>query len=363
MKYVSEFRQGALVAGLVGAIRDASRPVRIMEVCGGHTHAICKYGLATLLPPEVQLIHGPGCPVCIVPAATLNRAVALADSPATTVACFGDIMRVPGHRGTLLSRSRNVGKVRMVYSPMEALEFALASPDRQVVFLAIGFETTAPSTSMILRRARAMDVPNFTVLSAHYLVPPALRALMSEPHTRVDAFIAPGHVSAIIGLRAYEFLATEHRCPVVVSGFEALDILHAVLMILQQLQRGVAEVDNQYRRAVCDAGNETAQAAMAETFSVTDAEWRGLGLIHRSGLALAPEYAHWDASVRYPADSQERVEKNMPGCRCGDVLRGVIHPRECASFATACTPEDPRGPCMVSTEGTCAAYYRYGTSE
>jgi len=362
VKYVSEFRQGALAAGLVEAIRSVSRPVRIMEVCGGHTHAICKHGLATLLPREVQLVHGPGCPVCIVPATTLSRAVALADRPETTVACFGDIMRVPSRRGTLLSRSRAAGKVRMVYSPMEALDFARATPNRQIIFLAIGFETTAPSTAMVLRRACAMGIANFSVLSAHYLVPPALSALMDEPDTRVDAFIAPGHVSVIIGLHAYEFLATKHHCPVVVSGFEPLDILHAVLMILQQFQRGEAAVDNAYRRAVCESGNETAQTAIAEMFTVTDAEWRGLGIIRASGLAVAPGFGGWDASVRYPMDAEEEPEESVPGCRCGDVLRGTLHPRQCALFSTVCTPEDPRGPCMVSTEGTCAAYYRYGGS-
>ncbi|MCU0613094.1 MAG: hydrogenase formation protein HypD [Candidatus Eisenbacteria bacterium] len=357
MRYLAEFRQGGLVPGLVDAIARLARPIRIMEVCGGHTHAICRYGLAALLPPEVHLVHGPGCPVCIVPTATVANAVALTDRPEVVVACFGDIMRVPSPRGTLLSRARGTGRVHMVYSPLEALDLARVSPDRQVVFLAIGFETTAPSTAMVLRRAWKDAVSNFTVMSAHYLVPPALRALMRHPATRVDAFIAPGHVSAVIGLRAYDFLCADHGCPVVVSGFEPLDILHSVLMILEQFQRGEATVGNQYRRAVRYSGNETAMAAVSEVFAVADADWRGLGRIAASGLMPAPDYGAWDAAQRYPApqsDAEDSAE-----CRCGDVLRGIISPADCALFAAACTPENPFGPCMVSTEGTCAAYYRY----
>ncbi|MBN1423058.1 hydrogenase formation protein HypD [Candidatus Fermentibacteria bacterium] len=359
MKYLTEFRQASLRDGLVQAISAVARPVRIMEVCGGHTHAICKYGLASLLPPEVRLIHGPGCPVCIVPPGTVAHAVELAQRPGTIVACFGDIMRVPSPRGTLLSLARRDGRVRMVYSAMDALNLARENPGIHVVFLAIGFETTAPSTAVVLRRTRTQAIPNFSVLSAHYLVPPALRALMADPATQVDAFIAPGHVSTIIGLDAYRFLADEKGCPVVATGFEPLDILHAVLMILTQLDRNETAVENQYRRAVRVGGNPAARDAMAEVFTPFDAEWRGLGVIAQSGLAVAQAYAQWDAVALYGAvESNETTDG--AGCRCGDVLRGIISPDACGLFAVRCTPDNPCGPCMVSTEGACAAYYRYG---
>lgn len=360
MQYLSEFRQPSSVEGLVAAIRHVRRPARIMEVCGGHTHAICTHGLAALLPPEVQLVHGPGCPVCIVPPHAIAAAAVLADRPGVTVACFGDIMRVPSPRGTLLSRARGSGSVRMVYSPLDALALAQSAPDRLSVFMAIGFETTAPLTAIALRRASQSGVENFAVLSAHYRVPPVLRALMGDPSTRVDAFIAPGHVSAIIGLDAYRFLATDYGCPVVVAGFEPLDILLSVLMILEQLHRGEATVANQYRRAVSDRGNQTAQEVLDQTFVHSAGEWRGLGTIPESHLAIAPAFSPWDAAVRVPIPEDGGGEAIETGCRCGDVLRGTLHPRECGLFASTCTPDDPQGPCMVSAEGTCAAYFRYG---
>lgn len=359
MKYLTEFRQGSLREGLVHAIRSVARPARIMEVCGGHTHAICKYGLASLLPPEVRLVHGPGCPVCIVPSGTVAHAVALAERPDTIVACFGDIMRVQSPRGTLLSLARRQGRVHMVYSALDALDLARENPGTHVVFLAIGFETTAPSTAVVLRRAKAQAVSNFSVLSAHYLVPPALAALMEDPATQVDAFIAPGHVSTVIGLDAYRFLVEERGCPVVAAGFEPLDILQAVLMILQQLHRGEISVANQYRRAVRAEGNPVARDAMAEAFVPANAQWRGLGMIPLSGLALTPAYAQWDALILHGTTETENAD-NPTGCRCGDVLRGMISPNACGLFAVRCTPDDPCGPCMVSTEGACAAYYRYG---
>ncbi len=345
--------------GIIAAIQAASRPVTIMEVCGGHTHAICRFGLASLLPPEIRFVHGPGCPVCVIPPSTLSYALQLSDRGDVTVACFGDLMRVPTTRGTLLSRARGGNRVRMVYSATEALELAKASRERQVVFLAIGFETTAPSTAVVLLKAQREGIENFSVLSSHLLVPPALAALMEHPQTKVDAFIAPGHVTTVIGLDAYRFLCERWHCPVVVAGFEPLDIIHAVLMILEQMREGIATVGNQYRRAVRPQGNPLAREVMTRAFTVTEGVWRGLGTIPASGLAPRTELAPWDARVRFgPLEAD--ADEEQTGCRCGDVLRGLLSPTECGLFSIACTPENPVGPCMVSGEGACAAYYRYG---
>jgi hydrogenase expression/formation protein HypD len=358
MKYISEFRDESLVTGIIREIRELAVPMNIMEVCGGHTHVICRFGIRELLPPEIRLIHGPGCPVCVMPAESFEHAHALADIEDVVVCCFGDVMRVPTQSGTLLSKARESGSVRMVYSPLDAIKLAQENPEITVVFLAIGFETTAPSTAMAVKRVRNMGLRNFKVLSAHFTVPEALKALVDDPAVRVDGFIAPGHVTTIIGLNAYRFLADDYRRPVAVSGFEPLDLLQSILLILKQQHTGTPVVKNQYSRAVRSEGNTVALQAMNDVFEKTDTRWRGLGIIPGSGLKLNEDYAEYDASKQFDLASVS-ILPEPPGCRCGDVLKGLISPPECALFSDVCTPDSPIGPCMVSPEGACAAHYRY----
>lgn len=365
MKFVDEFRESSLARDLSRALaREAEaigRPVRIMEVCGGHTHAIFKFGLYELLPPSVEMIHGPGCPVCVTPRAKVEMAVRLAQQPQVILCTFGDMMRVPG-RTRSLAQARALGAdVRMVYSALDALEIARRHPDRTVVWFAIGFETTVPGTAVAVRRARAEHLRNFLLLCNQVTIAPALRAILEAPDVRVDAFIGPGHVSVIIGTEPYRFVAEQYRRPVVISGFEPLDILHSILQILRQIRSGRPEVAVQYRRAVRPEGNPLALAAMEEVFEPRDQEWRGLGLIPASGLALRPQYADMDAE-RVFADLLPPPLPDPRGCRCGEVLRGVATPLDCPLFGRACTPSYPMGACMVSAEGACAAYYRYGRS-
>ena len=362
MKYVDEYRSAGLARGLAAEIASLVRPgetVRIMEVCGGHTHAIYRHGLEDLLPPEVELVHGPGCPVCVIPMGRVDDAIALTEEEGVTLATFGDMLRVPGGRGSLLEAKARGADVRMVYSPLDALALAARKPGRRIVFFAIGFETTTPATAVTLLRARAEGTKNFAVFCNHVTIEPPLRAILETPGLRVDAFIGPGHVSTVIGTDAYRFIAEEYGRPVAVSAFEPVDLLQSIAMLLRQRAEGRCEVENQYTRVVRPGGNARALAAIAETMELRDDfEWRGLGTLPRSAMRLRPEFATWDAEALYTLPGV-RIE-DPKACRCGEVLTGQIKPWECGVFGTACTPERPLGTCMVSSEGACAAFYAYG---
>jgi len=362
MKYVDEFRDAALgraVAAEIVSLVEPGRHYKVMEVCGGHTHSIYKYGVDDLLPSNVELVHGPGCPVCVIPMGRVDDGIALAHTEGVIFTCFGDMMRVPGSRGTLLDAKAEGADVRMVYSPLDALRIAREHADRQVIFYAIGFETTAPSTALTLKRARAEGVTNFTCMCNHVTIVPPLRALLESPDLRLDGFVGPGHVSTIVGARPFEFIPADYAKPVVISGFEPLDILQSVAMILRQIRDGRCEVENQYTRVVPYEGNLRALQVMAEVFELRPHfEWRGLGFITHSGLRISEAYADLDAERRFGAPSVRVADPKA--CQCGEVLKGVIKPWECKVFGTACTPERPIGTCMVSSEGACAAYYNYG---
>jgi hydrogenase expression/formation protein HypD len=365
MKYVDEFRDPALIAAVAGEIRRTADPAvhyRIMEVCGGHTHAIYRFGLHELLPGNVELVHGPGCPVCVLPTGRVDDGLAIAALPNVTLACFGDMMRVPGTLGTPLELKARGADIRMVYSPLDALKLAQEHPETQVCFFAIGFETTAPSTALTILRARELEIRNFSVFVNHVVIVPAIRAILDSPDMCIDGFVGPGHVATVMGCRPYEFVAREYGKPVVVAGFEPLDVLEAILMVLRQLRAGGAKVENQYRRIVHWDGNRGALRALDEVFEVRpDFEWRGLGSIAQSALALRPAFAAWDAEVRFDVPG---VRVTDPGAaRCGEVLKGVLKPPQCPLFGKECTPEHPVGALMVSSEGACAAYYRYARIE
>ncbi|MGE5273054.1 MAG: hydrogenase formation protein HypD [Verrucomicrobiota bacterium] len=359
MRFVDEYRDGTLARKLAREIAAlACGPVRIMEVCGGHTHAIAKHGLEDLLPPEVEYLHGPGCPVCVIPMGRVDDAIALAEQ-GLTLATFGDLMRVPGRRGSLLEARAKGADVRMVYSPLDALDLARDEPGREVVFFAIGFETTAPATAVTLLRAREQGLSNFSVFCNHVTIVPPLRAILDTPGTRIDAFIAPGHVSTVIGTAPYRFIPEEYGKQVVVAAFEPLDLLASTAMILRQRIDGRCEVENQYTRVVRPEGNPHALAVVDATMELRETfEWRGLGSIPDSALRLRPEFARWDAEERFEVPGERVADRKA--CQCGQVLVGAIKPHECKVFGTACTPERPLGTCMVSAEGACAAYYAYG---
>ena len=362
MRFVDEFRDGALgrtVATEILATVDPGRAYKVMEVCGGHTHAIYKYGLDDLLPPNVELVHGPGCPVCVIPMGRVDDAIAVAHEPGVILTCFGDMMRVPGSAGSLQEAKSRGADIRMVYSPLDALRIARENPGREVVFFAVGFETTAPSTALTLERARAEGARNFSCLCSHITIEPPLRALLESPELDLDGFVGPGHVATVIGTKAFEFIPREYAKPLVVAGFEPLDVLHAIQMLLRQLADGRCEVENQYRRVVTREGNPRAQQVMDEVFAVRpEFEWRGLGWIPESGLRLSDAYADFDAELRFSLPGMRVADPQA--CQCGDVLKGAIKPWECKVFGTACTPERPIGTCMVSSEGACAAYYNFG---
>jgi hydrogenase expression/formation protein HypD len=362
LKYVDEYRDPALAHALVAEIRSlvtTGEVVRVMEVCGGHTHAIYRHGLEELLPPELELVHGPGCPVCVIPMGRVDDAIAIAETDGVTLATFGDMLRVPGACGSLLEAKARGADVRMVYSPLDALALAAQEPDRHVCFFAIGFETTAPATAVTLLRARAEATPNFSVFCNHVLIEPPLRAILETPGLRVDAFIGPGHVSTVIGTDAYGFIPEEYGRPVVVSAFEPVDLLQSIAMLLRQRAAGRCEVENQYTRVVRREGNRRAVAAIAETMEPReDFEWRGLGVLPLSALRVRNAFAAFDAERLFTLPGA-RVE-DPKACRCGDVLTGQIKPWECGVFGTACTPERPLGTCMVSSEGACAAFFSYG---
>jgi hydrogenase expression/formation protein HypD len=362
MRFVDEFRSGEVAARLAGEIAelvDPGRRYKLMEVCGGHTHAIYKHGVEDLLPDEVELVHGPGCPVCVIPMGRQDDAIAIAERPEVIFTTFGDMLRVPSSNGSLLDAKSRGADVRMVYSPLDALKLARQNPDREVVFFAIGFETTTPSTALTLLRAREEGLRNFSVFCNHVTIIPAIRAILDSPDLRLDGFIGPGHVSTVIGIRPYRFIAQRYGKPVVVSGFEPLDVLQGVYMILSQLRDGRREVENQYSRVVRERGNPLALRAIAQTMELrTSFEWRGLGFISQSALKLRPELADFDAELRYELPAVRVADPKA--CQCGEVLKGVIKPWECKVFGTACTPDRPIGTCMVSSEGACAAYFNYG---
>ena len=362
MKYVDEFRDaelGRVVAAEILAAVEPGRHYKLMEVCGGHTHSIYKYGIDDLLPANVELVHGPGCPVCVIPMGRVDDGIAIAHEPGVIFTCFGDMMRIPGSNGSLQDAKAQGADVRMVYSPLDALRLAKANPDRDVVFFAIGFETTAPSTALTLKRARAEGVTNFFCMSNHVTIVPPLRALLDSPDLRLDGFVGPGHVATVVGARPFEFIPAAYGKPLVVAGFEPLDVLQAVHMILRQLAEGRCEVENQYTRVVPYDGNRRALEVLAEVFALRPHfEWRGLGFISQSGLKLSDAYADFDAELKYAVPGVRVADPKA--CQCGEVLKGVIKPWECKVFGTACTPERPIGTCMVSSEGACAAYYNFG---
>lgn len=368
MKYISEFRDKRVAAALAVALASEADPAReysLMEFCGGHTHAIFRYGVQDLLPPNVNLVHGPGCPVCVLPISRLDMAIELADIPNVILCSYGDMLRVPGSRKRSLLKSRAQGRdVRMVYSCEEAIRIAQEHPEREVVFFAIGFETTTPPTAVAIQQAEKLGLKNFTVFCNHVLTPSAIQSILDSPDVRqlgtirVDGFIGPSHVSTIIGSRPYDFFSREYQRPVVIAGFEPLDVLQAVRMLVRQLNEGRAEVENQFTRGVTHQGNLKAQGMVAEVFELRRTfEWRGLGIVPYSGLRIKKKYAEFDAEIRFSL-MQKPVSENK-ACECGAILRGVKKPTDCKIFGTVCTPHNPIGSCMVSSEGACAAYYKY----
>ncbi|MCG3138589.1 MAG: Hydrogenase maturation factor HypD [Phycisphaerae bacterium] len=359
MKYLDEYRDAALVRKVADELqRITTQPHTLMEVCGGQTHTIVRFGLDQLLPPAVELIHGPGCPVCVTPIEIIDQAIDLASRPEITFCSFGDMLRVPGSQRDLLSVKAAGGHVQMVYSPLDAVRLAREQPERQVIFFAVGFETTAPVNALAVRQAAQLGLDNFSLLVSHVLVPPAIEALLNSPDCRVQGFLAAGHVCTIMGCEEYQPLAEKFRVPIVVTGFEPLDILQGVLMAVRQREQGRSEVENQYTRSVRDEGNRAAQDLIRDVFEVVPRRWRGIGDIPRSGLGLTPAYRNYDAVHKFTLNT-EQVAENSGECISGLILLGQKKPHECPAFGTRCTPQRPLGAPMVSSEGACAAYYRY----
>jgi len=358
MKYIHEYRDERIARGVVADIaRRVSRPWVLMEICGGQTHTIMRYGLDELLPPEIQLVHGPGCPVCVTPLEIIDAAIEIASRPNVTFVSYGDMLRVPGSRSDLFRVKAAGGDVRVVYSPAEAVKIARALPERRVVFFGIGFETTAPANAMAVWMAHREGLQNFSMLVSHVLVPPAIRLLLNSPHNRVQGFIAPGHVCTVMGYREYEALSREFRVPIVVGGFEPLDLLEAIYMLVRQLEAGRAEIENQYVRSVSYEGNLPAQRIMEEVYEVRDQKWRGIGTISGSGLRLRAPFAAFDAESIFGL-TEAHVEEPAE-CISAEVLQGLKKPVDCPVFGKRCTPDNPLGAPMVSAEGACAAYYHY----
>jgi len=359
MKHLAEYRDAEKAQRMAAEIhRVATRPWAIMEVCGGQTHSIIRNGVDQLLPPEVELIHGPGCPVCVTPLETIDRALAIAAKPGVIFCSFGDMLRVPGSRDNLFAVKAAGGDVRVVYSPLDAVKLAHAHPDREVVFLAIGFETTAPANALAVKLASQQGLKNFSVLVSHVLVPPAIEAIMRSPGNRVNAFLAAGHVCSVMGTWQYPPLATRFRVPIVVTGFEPLDLLEGIRRTVLQLEQGRHELENAYARVVTERGNEPAQAVLAEVFEPVDRAWRGIGVIPASGWRLADAFRDFDAEIRFAVTDVMAAES--PLCRSGEVLKGTLKPNQCPAFGKECTPRTPLGATMVSSEGACAAYYHFG---
>ncbi len=358
MRYIDEYRDAKVALGLARRIASrATRPWVLMEICGGQTHTIMRYGLDELLPPEVELVHGPGCPVCVTPIEVIDKAIAIAAMPGVIFVSYGDMLRVPGSRSDLFEVKASGGDVRIAYSPMEAIKIARANPDRQVVFFGVGFETTAPANAMPVWQARREGLTNFSLLASHVLVPPAIRLLLRQPSNRVQGFIAPGHVCTVMGYREYEELAAEFHVPFVVGGFEPVDLLEAIAMLVEQLEEGRAEAENQYSRNVTREGNPAARKIMFEVVEPVDRKWRGIGPIPMSGYRIREEFAQYDAERVF--DVATVTAEEPPECISAAVLQGLKKPHDCSAFGESCTPERPLGAPMVSSEGACAAYYRY----
>ena len=359
MKYLDEYRDPKLAQRLFEQIRRiTTRPWAIMEVCGGQTHSIIRNGIDQLLPPEIELIHGPGCPVCVTPLAMIDKALAIAARPGVIFCSFGDMLRVPGSSKDLFRVKSEGGDVRIVYSPLDAIRLAQQNPDREVVFFGVGFETTAPANAMALFQARSLGLKNFSMLASHVLVPPAIAALLESPANRVQAFLAAGHVCSVMGTWQYGPLAERYRVPIVVTGFEPLDVLEGIRRAVAQLEAGRAELENAYPRAVRPEGNPAAQQMLAEVFELTDRTWRGIGTIAQSGWRLSAAYREFDAELRFQVGDIHTAES--PLCQSGAVLQGLVKPNQCPAFGKQCTPRNPLGATMVSSEGACAAYYQYG---
>lgn len=359
MRYLDEYRDAEAAKTLAAAIaRSVTRPWTIMEVCGGQTHTIVKYGIDRILPPDVTLVHGPGCPVCVTSLEMIDRAHSIASRPEVIFCSFGDMLRVPGSRGDLLQLKSAGSDVRVVYSPLDAVKLAAANPERQVVFFAIGFETTAPPNAMAVWMARNQGLTNFSVLVSHVLVPPAMTAILESPGNRVQGFLGPGHVCAVVGYNDYDPIARRFQVPIVVTGFEPLDLLEGIYRTVRQLEAGRAEVENQYARAVRVDGNPASRALIGDVFEICDRKWRGIGAIAASGFALRAKYQDFDAERRFAVGDIETQES--PECISGEILKGLRKPHDCAAFGRTCTPQNPLGATMVSSEGACAAYFAYG---
>lgn len=359
MKYLDEYRDARVAAKVLAEIRRVTtRAWTLMEVCGGQTHSIVKHGVDRMLPGEIELVHGPGCPVCVTPLEQIDKAHAIAGLPGVIFASFGDMLRVPGSRTDLFRLKSQGADVRIVYAPLDAVRLAQEHPDREIVFFAIGFETTAPANALAVTRARGLGVKNFSMLVSHVLVPPAITAVLQSPGNRVRGFLGPGHVCTVMGYREYEPIAAHYRVPIVITGFEPLDLLDGVLRTVRLLEAGEARVENQYSRVVSRAGNLPAQRLVWSAFEVCDRKWRGVGTIPKSGLRLRYEFREYDAEHRFEVGGMETLEP--AACISGQILRGLKKPRDCPAFGTACTPERPLGATMVSAEGACAAYYTYG---
>jgi hydrogenase expression/formation protein HypD len=359
MQFVNEFRDGELVQGLLAQLRrTVTRPWVLMEICGGQTHSIMRYGLDQLLPPEIELVHGPGCPVCVTPLEQIDRALAIASQPDVIFTSFGDMLRVPGSHQDLFNIRARGGKVQVVYAPLDAVRIAQQNPDKQVVFFAIGFETTAPANATAVLQAKALNLKNFSVLVSQVCVPPAMHAILSAPLNRVQGFLAAGHVCTIMGYREYEPIAAQYHIPIVVTGFEPLDLVLGIQKTVEQLEKGTFTVDNAYTRVVTRNGNLPAQAIIEKVFKTVDRNWRGIGMIPQSGWGLRDDLAAFDAEQRFDVSHIQTRESEI--CIAGQILQGLKKPAECPVFGTLCTPENPLGAPMVSSEGACAAFYRYG---
>ena len=370
MKYVDEFRDPEMARSLLREIEKLvagieicrHRPLALMEVCGGHTHAIFKFGIETMLPDAIELVHGPGCPVCVLPMGRVDDCVALAETPGVIFTTFGDAMRVPGSRKSLMQAKAEGADVRMVYSPLDALALARRHPDREIVFFGLGFETTMPSTALTILQAEREGIGNFSLFCNHITIIPTIKAILDSPEMQLDGFLGPGHVSMVIGTRPYRFICEQYRRPMVVAGFEPLDVLQSVWMVLKQIAEGRCEIENQYNRIVPEAGNHAALSAVTRVFELREFfEWRGLGSIDHSGVRVRPTYARYDAERRFRVPALRIADPKS--CQCGEVLKGVIKPWQCKVFGSACTPEKPLGALMVSSEGACAAYYQFGDLE
>jgi hydrogenase expression/formation protein HypD len=362
MKFLSEYRDPELAKSYLKEIkRTVTRPWTIMEVCGGQTHSLVKNGLLSLLPDEITMVHGPGCPVCVTPLHLIDKAVYLAEEKDVILCSFGDMLRVPGAQRSLLQAKANGADVRILYSPLEAVKLAQENPDREVVFFAVGFETTAPANALSVLHAQRAGLTNYSILASHVLVPPAMRAVLDDEHNVIQGFLAAGHVCAIMGIDAYYPIADHHRIPIVITGFEPVDLLQGILMTVRQLEQGQYEVENQYKRIVRPEGNLAAQQVIEQVFRVTDREWRGIGTIPQSGYEVKPELAAYDANAKFAVNIKHAEESKE--CIAGQVLKGLKKPHQCSQFGKACTPSTPLGAPMVSSEGACAAYYHYAEAQ